>query len=150
MKIRLGIVLLGLLIGAVSCTKNNWVPNAEELKTAESIAKLYALQTLSDQAGTPDVMALHFTPGGPDVIYPIAFSFNYTPYSRFRQKFWGDHFKGAKRIHVLYFNPADIPNWEQADILSGEFPAHFSVTVDMDALCAVESNPPERPTPAHD
>lgn len=145
MKISRAFVLTLVLALASSCAKKHWVPNAEQLKQAESVAKLHALQVLSDQAGTPEVMELAFTLEGPEIEYPVLFTFRYTPYSRYRVKYWGDHRKGVKRIHVLYFNPALIPDWENPEVLDGEFPGHFSVIVDMDALRVIEFYPSKRP-----
>ncbi|MDZ4199888.1 MAG: hypothetical protein U1E27_11465 [Kiritimatiellia bacterium] len=131
------------LILVAGCARKYWEPSQEQMQKAEAVAKFYALQSLSDQAGTPAIKDLVFSPDGPPVNYPIAFTFGGTPYVRYQQKFWGGLNQGTRLIHVMYFDPNRIRNWE-AEEATGEFPAHFSIAVDIDALTVAESTPPAR------
>lgn len=139
MSLRCRWALVALLF-TTACGRRYWVPTAGQTQQAEAVAKLYALQYLSDQAGQPEWMKLSYSSKNQTVEYPIAFTFGGTPYSRYRVKYWGGMQKGARLIHVLYFDPRKIENWEAADA-EGEFPAHFRVDVDIDALQGTGSYP---------
>jgi hypothetical protein len=131
---------IAALLLTSACGRRYWVPEPEHTRQAEAVAKLYALQFLSDQAGRAEWMGLAYTPDGPEIEYPIAFTFGGTPYSRYRQKFWGGMDKGRRIVHVMYFDPYKIENWEE-EKAQGDFPAHFQISVDLDALKATGSVP---------
>lgn len=132
--------LLAALCLTAACGRRYWVPEPEQIRQAEAVAKLYALQYLSDQAGRPEWMKLEYAPGGPEIDYPIAFTFGGVPYSRYRLKYWGGMDKGRRIVHVMYFDPNKIENWED-EKAKGDFPAHFQVSVDLDAGKAAGSTP---------
>ncbi len=125
---------IALLVGAAGCGdlgKRYWTPTAEQLRQAEQIAKFHVFTNLSDQAG-PGALA-RVTPGadGLPAEYPLAFTIGGTPYSRFRTKYWGAIRRGARVVHVQYFDPTAIPDWDRREDARGEFPAFFEVIVDV-------------------
>lgn len=124
---------MAALLLTTACGRRYWVPEPEHTRQAEAVAKLYALQNLSDQAGRAEWADLAYNPEGPEIDYPIAFTFGGTPYSRYLLKYWGGMKQGRRIVHVLYFDPHKIENWRDEDA-TGEFPAHFQISVDIDAL----------------
>lgn len=146
MSLRFRLALVALLF-TTACGRRYWVPGPDQTRQAEAVAKLYALQYLSDQAGQPEWMRLSYSPENPEIEYPIAFTFGGTPYSRYRIKYWGGRAKGRRLIHVLYFDPRKVENWED-EAAEGEFPDHFRVAVDIDTLRATESFPEPKPPAA--
>lgn len=110
-----------------------WTPTADQLRIAEQIAKFHVFTNLSDQAGPAAVSKVTLGENGLPSEYPVAFTIGETPYVRYRTKLWGAIRRGIRVIHVQYFDPSAIPDWERRDAATGEFPAWFEVVVDVAA-----------------
>ena len=131
------LALVAGLAAGCGLGKKYWVPTAEQMAEAETIAKYHVFTQMGDQAGPEAAAGLARDANGLPEEYPIAFTIRGTPYSRYRTKFWGGITKGVKLVHVLYFDPTAIPDWDKNPDAAGEFPACFSVSVDVDARKAV-------------
>lgn len=121
----------GVAAAAAGCAKPFWDPTREQMAEAEKIAKLYVLQNLSDQTGTPAVTGVKLGADGLPVEYPIAFTIGRTPYSRYRAKYWGDTVKGVRVIRVELFDPTRVTDWETTMDFTSPYPGHFTVSVDL-------------------
>ena len=109
------------------------------LAEAEAIAKFHVLQHLSDQAGSATVAAVKTDASGLPAEYPIAFTIGQTPYARFRMKYWGGKVQGVKVVHVEYFDPTRLPDWEQSEEFKEPYPGHFTVAVDLASRRVVDA-----------
>ncbi|OQW96108.1 MAG: hypothetical protein BWK77_06410 [Verrucomicrobia bacterium A1] len=140
------LAVAAMLAAGCGLGKKHWVPTGEQMVEAEKIAKLHIFKSIGDQAGTPAAAGLALDATGLPKEYPIAFTIGGTPYSRYRFKYWGGIAKGVKLVHVQYFDPTVIPDWEKDPAAKGEFPAHFSVAVDVEKRRAVsDSRAPAAP-----
>lgn len=129
----------GLAAAAGGCAKRFWEPTREQMAEAEKIAKLHVLQNLGDQAGTPAATDVKLGADGLPVEYPIAFTIGRTPYARFRAKYWGGTIKGVKVVHVEFFDPTLVPDWESLVEFTAPYPGHFTVSVDVAARRVVDA-----------
>ncbi len=144
--------ILGSLLVAVALAagcglgKKYWVPTADQMAEAERIAKLHVFTAIGDQAGPQAAAGLTLGDDGLPKEYPVAFTIGGTPYSRYRFKYWGGITKGVKLVHVQYFDPTALPDWEKDPNATGDFPAHFTVSVDVAGRRAVsDSRTPKAP-----
>lgn len=119
------IVALALAAG---CGKRYWTPSEADRAIAEQHAKLQVWARLSDQAERAPALDLDPATGLPRA-YPVLFTVRGTPVSRYRLKFWGSVKDGRKLVHVQYFDPQKIPDWEKKNA-HAPFPAFFEVVVD--------------------
>ena len=126
-------------LAAAGCGKRFWEPTREQMAEAEAIAKFHVLQHLSDQAGSATVAAVKTDASGLPAEYPIAFTIGQTPYARFRMKYWGGKVQGVKVVHVEYFDPTRLPDWEQSEEFKEPYPGHFTVAVDLAARRVVDA-----------
>ena len=126
-------------LAPAGCGKRFWEPTREQMAGAEAVAKLHVLQHLSDQAGSAAVAAVKLDASGLPVEYPIAFTIGQTPYARFRMKYWGGKVQGVKVVHVEYFDPTRLPDWEQSEEFKEPYPGHFTVAVDLAARRVVDA-----------
>lgn len=117
-----------------------WTPTPDQLKAAEQIAKFHVFTNLSDQAGPTALSKLVLGAEGLPREYPIAFTIGGTPYVRYRTRMWGGITKGRRLIHIEYFDPSAIPDWERRAEPAGEFPAYFRVSVDVAAARTVSDS----------
>jgi len=127
-------VVLLAAVGAVGCGdlgRRYWTPTPDQLAAAERIAKFHVLTNLSDQAGPQVLSKVTLAEDGLPREYPIAFTIGGTPYSRYRTKLWGGITRGRRLIHVEYFDPNAVPDWERQDEPTAGFPAFFRVSVDV-------------------
>ena len=127
-KWMLGIVA-ALLCG---CGAKYWNPSPEQMVDAEKLAKFCVLQQVCDQAGTPAATGVKLDAAGLPQEYPIAFTVGGTLYSRLRMKFSGELRAGAHLVHVMYFDPAKVADWET----NPKAVPGFKVTVDLDTRTA--------------
>lgn len=134
------LAVAAMLTAGCGLGKKYWVPTGEQMVEAEKIAKLHIFKSIGDQAGTPAAAGLVLDATGLPKEYPIAFTIGGTPYSRYRFKYWGGIAKGVKLVHVQYFDPTEIPDWEKDANATGEFPAHFTVSVDVQGRRAVSDS----------
>ncbi len=130
------------VLAAAGCAPRYWVPTREQMGRAEYLAKGYVLRELSDQAGTPAADIAFLPQGG--TVFPVLFTVGGTPYARYRVKFWGGRAGDRRVVHVQYFDPVRLPEWDRTDTADGAFPAYFSVAVDVDAGEAVGHDAPGR------
>ncbi len=121
-----GLALASLL--ASGCGKRYWTPAETDRAVAEQHAKLQVWARLSDHAAQAPALDLDPATGLPRS-YPLNFTIGGTPFSRYRLKFWGGIHDGRKLVHVQYFDPQKIPDWEKKNA-KGLFPAYFEVVVD--------------------
>lgn len=122
-----------LACGCGDWGRRYWTPTPDQLEAAERIAKFHVFTNLSDQAGPAALAKVTVGPDGLPQEYPIAFTIGGRPYSRYRTRFWGGITKGRRLVHVEYFDPTTIPDWERQAEPAGEFPAFFRVSVDVAA-----------------
>ncbi len=143
----LGTFLAAVLLAAgCGLGKKYWVPTADQMAEAEKIAKFHVFTAIGDQAGPQAAAGLALDETGLPKEYPIAFTIGGTPYSRYRFKYWGGITKGVQLVHVQYFDPTAIPDWDKVSDASGPFPAYFTVSVDVAARRAVsDSRTPKAP-----
>ncbi|MCX7818084.1 MAG: hypothetical protein N2652_02580 [Kiritimatiellae bacterium] len=126
-----------LAVGCGDFGRRYWTPTPEQRSAAERIAKFHVFTNLSDQAGPGALTKVTLGPDGLPRDYPIAFTIGGTPYARYRTRFWGGIVRGRRLVHVEYFDPAAIPDWERRDEPAAEFPAFFRVSVDVAAARTV-------------
>lgn len=127
------LTVVALACGCGDLGRRYWTPTPDQLAAAERIAKFHVFTNLSDQAGPASLGKVTMGPDGLPQEYPIAFTIGGTPYSRYRTRFWGGLTKGRRLVHVEYFDPTAIPDWERRAEPAGEFPAFFRVSVDVAA-----------------
>lgn len=140
------LAVAAMLAAGCGLGKKYWVPTGEQMVEAEKVAKLHVFTSIGDQAGPKAAAGLVPDATGLPKEYPIAFTIGGTPYSRYRFKYWGGIAKGVKLVHVQYFDPTAIPDWEKDPNATGGFPAHFSVAVDLEKRRAVsDSRTPAAP-----
>ena len=121
---------VAVALAAAGCGKRYWSPAEADRTIAEQHAKLQVWSQLSDQSRTAQAPALDLDPAtGLPRSYPVLFTIRGTPFSRYRLKFWGGIHDGRKLVHVQYFDPQKVPDWEKKNA-KGLFPAYFEVVVD--------------------
>lgn len=128
-------LFLAGMLGWAGCGKKYWEPTTAQQQEALALAQWHVFCCLSDQAPTAEARALaaQAPASGQKIEYPIAFTLKGIPYSRYRQKFWGGLDRGARLVHVLYFDPTQRPDWETALPEEEAFPSYFEVVVNLDA-----------------
>ncbi len=132
-QLAAALAVVALAGGCGDLGRRYWTPTPDQLAAAERIAKFHVFTNLSDQAGPAALGKVTMGPDGLPQEYPIAFTIGGTPYSRYRTRFWGGITKGRRLVHVEYFDPTAIPDWERRSEPVGEFPAFFRVSVDVAA-----------------
>lgn len=128
-----------LAICAAGCAKRYWTPTPEQRAAALEIAKLAALQRLSDQKDEPEIQALAYEPGRPTPL-PTVFTIGDVSFTRYRNKMWGRAIEGRRCVIVVFADPGRVPDWETSEDTGG-FPARFVVAVDVAAGRAIEPVP---------
>ena len=79
--------------------------------------------------GSATVAGVKTDASGLPVEYPIAFTIGQTPYARFRMKYWGGKVQGVKVVHVEYFDPTRLPDWEQSEEFKEPYPGAEAATI---------------------
>ena len=114
------------------CGAKYWNPTPEQMADAEKLAKFCVLQKICDQVGSPVATGVKLDAAGLPQEYPIAFTVGGTLYSRLRMKFSGEIRAGDHLVHVLYFDPGKVPDWDA----NPRAAPGFAVTVDLDKRTA--------------
>lgn len=133
------VAALALCAAAAGCGRfgtRYWEPTAGEREVAVAVARLHVLQHRSDQAGTPEVMALA-PDAGDRLKLPVVFTVEGVPFARYRYQAWGEVHEGIRAVVIAWFDPDRFPEGPPPPDAPDAFPSYFRVRVDPAARRAI-------------